>query len=175
MTLIIIAGLIRSGKDAAAEYIRDKYNYQLLIASDIIKEEAMKRGIQPTKNNLTSLTKHLLDTGFQGFIAKRLLEKFEKGNIVISAFRDPVQVDYMRNEYDGKVYVLEVFAKSEIRFGRRKETDPKTEEEFFFRDDVDVNEFGLNKVLELADFRITNNGSLEEMYEQVDEIMKEIE
>jgi len=175
MKIIIVVGLVRSGKDTVSEYISRAYGYQLLVASDVIREEAKKRGITPSKENLTKLTEELYENGFQGEIARRLMERFSSDRVVINGFRSPVQIDFLRNEYNGDVYVLEVFSRSDLRFARRENDDPQNEEKLFERDKIDIEKFALNKVLEMADYRVNNNGSKEELYKQIDEFMKEIE
>ena len=174
MTVIMVVGLIRSGKGEAARHIPSKYNYQHLDASDVITDEARKHGIQPTKENLTKIAENLKAQGFQGLIARRLMGKFAEKNVVISGFRAPEQIDYIRNEYDGKAYVIEVWARSDVRLARRKEGEPANEDDFFRRDRTDIQEFGLNLVLEMADRKIMNNDSIEDMRGEIDRFMEEI-
>lgn len=167
--------MARCGKDTIAEYLRDKYGYKILVFSDVLKEEAVKRGIEPTKMNLSILGDELRETGGNAVLAKKLLESIDtEKDYVISGFRSPEEVFAIQNEVID-FYLVYVDAEKATRFKRRKEVDPQDEKGFFERDERDIQNKGLGRVIEMADYTVDNNGALDELYRKTEELIKEIE
>lgn len=166
--------MARCGKDSVAHYLNEKYGYSLLVFSDALVEEAKKRLIEPTKMNLSLLGDELRQAEGNAVLAKRLLARIDpEKDYAISGFRSPEEVYCIQNEVID-FHLVNVSADKAARFKRRTEQDPATEEEFFKRDELDMKNKGLSKVIEMADYTISNNGSLEELYPQVDAIARKV-
>ncbi len=170
-----LTGLMRSGKDFAAEYISKKYNYTILTMSDIIKEELIQLGKEPSKMNISIYADELRKLYGNDIIMKRTLEKvkdFDK--VIITGVRSPEEVDYIKiNIGNFKLFFIE--ASKENRYKRRTINDPQDLLEFFVRDQRDIIFKGLDKVIEKADFKINNDSTEENLYSQLDNIMSNLE
>jgi dephospho-CoA kinase len=167
-----ITGMASSGKDTAAKYLRDKYKFEWLNMSDILADEAKKKKVEPTKMNLSKIGDEYRKKHGRGGVAIGTLNKIEKSkheNFVVTGFRSPEEVDFIRNHVDDFT-LIEIRTDPDTRWKRRKKDDPKTEEEFFERDRRDKELKGLGEVLELADEIITNDLDLEDLYEKIDEV-----
>lgn len=172
--IIGLTGLARCGKDSVAKYLNEKYGYELLIFSDILVEEAKKRLVEPTKMNLSKLGDEMRQAEGNAVLAKRLLMSINtEKNYAISGFRSPEEVYCIQNEIID-FHLINVNADKATRFKRRTEQDPTTEEEFFKRDELDMKNKGLSKVIEMADYTVNNIASLEELYSQIDAIIRKI-
>ncbi|MEM0372321.1 MAG: AAA family ATPase [archaeon] len=169
-------GLARSGKDVAAKYAVEKYGFEHLdFARDALFPEADKRGVEHDKISLSVLGDELRAEGGRGVLAKIIAGKMKEGvNYVITGFRSPEEVDYIRNSTDDDFFLVEVCADKLTRFERRNESDPQKMEDFFARDTRDLHNKGLSDVLKMADFKVENEGTLEELYKSVDELMKKL-
>ncbi len=175
--IIGITGLSRSGKDTAAKYISEKYGFvHLDFYRDVLLKEAKKRGIkEDDKMSMSLLGDDLRAEAGMGVLAKLLLKKMEEGkDYVITGFRSPEEVDFIRNECEDDFWLIEINAAKMTRFSRKNEKDPQTMNEFFQRDMSDIYNKGLSKVLKMADIRINNDSSIEEFYENLDSLMKKI-
>ena len=175
--IIGITGLSRSGKNTVAEYIEKKYKFNHLdFYKDVLLEEAKKRGIkEDDKMSMSFLGDDLRAEVGRGVLAKLLLKKMEEGKeYVITGFRSPEEVDFVRNECEDDFWLVEVKAEKMTRFSRRNEKDPSTINEFFQRDTGDIYNKGLGKVLKMADLKIENNSSFEELHKKIDMLMKRI-
>lgn len=173
--IIGLTGLAGCGKDTIANYLKEKYGYRMLVFSDVLIEEAKKRGIEPTKMNLSVLGDEMREKEGNAVLAKRLLDKIDpEREYVISGFRSPEEVFTIQNEVLDFVLVY-IDADKNIRFKRRKAEDPQTEKDFFERDERDIQNKGLAKVIEMADYTIKNNGSLQDTYKAIDELLEKIE
>jgi len=171
-----ITGLANAGKDTVAKYLKDKYEFDWFNFSDILVDEAKRKKIEPTKMNLSKLGDEYRKKHGMGGLAIGILEKINKSKkdkFVVTGFRSPEEVDYIRNNVD-EFILIEVFTEPQIRWKRRKESDPKTEDEFFDRDRRDKELKGLGKVIDLADDVIKNNSDFDKLYKQVDNIVNAI-
>ncbi|UCD04013.1 MAG: AAA family ATPase [Candidatus Woesearchaeota archaeon] len=169
-----ITGMASAGKDTVGNYLKEKYNFEVLSFSDILIEEAKKKKIEPTKMNLSKIGDDYRKKHGMGGLAIKILNKINKSKkdkIVITNFRSPEEVDYIRNHVDDFTLV-EIRTDPELRWKRRRKEDPQTEEEFFERDKRDKELKGLGKVIELADKVIENNSDFKDLYKYIDEFMK---
>lgn len=172
--IIGLTGLASSGKDTVAEYLKEKYGFSVLVFSNVLVEEAKKRGIEPTKMNLSILGDELRATLGNAALAKKLLEEIDpEKDYVISGFRSPEEVYAIQNEVIDFFLVL-VDTDKATRFKRRRPDDPQTEKEFFERDERDIKNKGMGKVMEMADYVLPNNGSLEELHKKIDEMLAKV-
>lgn len=165
-----LTGLMRSGKDFAAEYISKKYNYKILTMSDIIKEELIKKGKPHSKMDISIYADELRKIYGNDIIMKRTIEKAQSfDKVIITGVRSPEEIDYIKNHTPiFKLIIID--ASKEVRFQRRIDTDPQNSQDFFARDELDILLKGLGKVIEMADFKINNDSTEENLYEQIDNL-----
>jgi len=158
-----------------AAYLKEKYGYEILVFSDVLVEEAEKIGLEPTKMNLSILGDELRAAEGNAVVAKRLMKKIDKEKeYVLSGVRSPEEVYAVQNEMLD-FHLVYIDTERSTRFKRRKPEDPQSEEEFFERDGRDIQNKGLGKVIEMADYTISNNSSVEEFYKKIDELVKKIQ
>ena len=192
--IIGLTGLARSGKDTIAEYLKNKYGFEHLdFARDALFAEADKRGIEKDKTSLSILGDELRQESGRAVLAKIINSKIQQENPIktainqskntsqvkpeknyaITGFRSPEEVDLIRNEHLDFV-LIEVKANAIIRFKRRTDKDPNNEDLFNARDKRDIHNKGLGDVLKMADYKISNEGTFEELYSLIDEKKKKI-
>ncbi len=173
--IIGLTGLARSGKDTVANYLEKKYGFKHLdFARDALFAEAEKRGIEKDKISLSILGDELRQEQGRAVLAKIINSKIkENEDYVITGFRSPEEVDMIRNEHLNFV-LIEINASPATRFKRRNEKDPDNEELFNARDKRDIHNKGLGDVLKMADYKMQNQGTLEELYELIDALMEKI-
>jgi dephospho-CoA kinase len=173
--IIGLTGLAGSGKDTVARYLQERHGYKMLVFSDILVGEAKTRGMEPNKMNLSILGDDLRKGMGNAALAKKLLDKIDpEDSYVISGFRSPEEVYAIQNEVIDFCLIF-IDADKSTRFKRRRPEDPQAENEFFERDERDIENKGLGKVLEIADFTIVNNGSVDELYKKVEGLLVKIE
>lgn len=174
-TLIIgLTGYARSGKDTVASMIAEKYNFKMFTFSDLLKTELMKQGRPVTKDEMSKYGDMLRAEYGPEIMAEKMWEKARRfPRVVLSGFRTPEEVKRMRYEAD-KFFLVFVDAPPRIRFARRKKLDQLGWDDFFYRDKRDIEKKGLDKVVELANFTLRNNGSLRLLEKRVEELMEKI-
>jgi len=171
---IVIVGLARTGKDTAADYISEKYGYFSITLSDMIVGELGKRGLENTKMNQAKMGDSLREERGMDAVAQLGLEKAEgKDKVVFVGARSVEEVDLIKRNA-GKIIVIKLESTADNRVDRKGDLIDSDHKTLAERDKIDIEKKGLGKLLEKADITISNNGSQEQLYEEIDEALRNI-
>ncbi len=177
--IIGVSGPIAAGTDSVADILMSK-GYKWFAFSDILREEAKKRGIEISRKNLQDLGDELRQREGNGVIAKKIMKNFSKGqNYVVGNIRNPGEVEELKKLKD--FFLIKVDATIEKRFERvklrKREDDVLVFEEF---KKVEERDLGIGQeehgqrhkdVFKMADFSIINEGSNEELKAEVEKVL----
>ena len=183
--IIGVTGALCAGSDTFGEILSKEKGFIWLAYSDILRDEARKRGIELTRKNLQDLGDEMRKKFGLGILSEKLIENMEvEKSYVVGNIRNPGEVDVLRKKFGKNFVLVRIEASKEIRFERlmkrRREKDPETFEEF---KKVEERDFGKNEkefgqkhfdVFAMADFVVQNNGSFEELKENIFEFLKKI-
>ena len=178
--IIGLTGTMSSGKGEVAKYLIKK-GFEYYCFSDILKEEAKKRNIEPTRKNLQKLgTDIKKDEANRGILAKKLLEMVKTDKAVLDGVRNADEIRELRKAKG--FFLIGVNAEQKLRFLRMQERaragDPIEFDEFKKLDDLENKGITkgqeIDKCIEMADFTIINGGSLENLKEEIEIILKNI-
>lgn len=167
MFLLLLTGLARSGKDTAARYISEKYGFVWLdMSRDALEPEIKRRNMARTKENLSLCGDILRKEHGMAIVAQRIADIIRQKSIhnaVISGLRSPEETQYFKKlaEPEGKCILLKITAETEKR---RMRADAKIDE----RDLNDIRSKGFGKVLEMSDYAIENNSTIDAFYSKID-------
>ena len=175
--LIGLTGRNAAGKGEVARYLQKKsfYYYSL---SDVIRDEIRSRGLEPTRDLLIKVGNELRQRHGARILAERVLAKIDDDkHYVIDSIRNPSEVDAFRAAKHFKLIRIE--APPEVRFQRifkrQRESDPKTLQEFFELEnreaEGDDTSQNLVKVELMADHALINDGTLENLYPEIDRLL----
>ena len=185
MAIVIgLTGHAGCGKGTAAAYLKEKHEFGWIVFSDIIKEEAAKRGLLKSKSleaEKLALSKFGNDwrkeTGRNDIAAQKIIEHIKKEKmkkVVVDGFRSVEEVELFRKTFEG-FKLIRIDAPVDIRWKRRVEQDPASKRsDFEARDKADLEIKGLDKVLQMADVTVDNSGAKEELFQLMDGIIKEL-
>jgi dephospho-CoA kinase len=173
--LIGLTGTNGSGKGEAAAYLKKK-GFQYFSLSDLIREELKKRGKEPTRDNLIKTGNELREKFGPDRLARLIMKKV-KDKAVIDSIRNPKEVEYLRKQKN--FIFLAIDAPVELRYERVKKRgrgeSASTFQEFVEKEKEEITgrEKGqqLRKCMNMADFLIINDGSLEDLYHKLEEIL----
>lgn len=168
-----------AGKGEAVRYLVEKHKFIAFSLSDIIREEAKNRGLEPIRNNLISIGNELREKEGSSILAKRIVSRIKNSpQAIVDSIRNPSEIEELRkNLKDFKL--IGVTANIEIRFERSNKRaragDGTTLEEFIKQEErentSDEKAQQLLKCYEMADFKIDNSGTLEELYQNINNVL----
>lgn len=184
--IIGLTGKNASGKGEVANYLKLKgFIYYSL--SDVIREEATKRGLEHSRDNLINLGNELREKFGSNYLAQQINEKIKnqlsnsKQNFVIDSIRSPFEAkELMKNK---GFTLVGIDAPIEMRFQRLLERnrlgDAKTLDEFREQEERENLKSDTNQQLDatfgMVQEIILNNGTLNELYTKIDDLLRHLE
>ncbi|MEM2240356.1 MAG: AAA family ATPase [Candidatus Bathyarchaeia archaeon] len=173
-----LAGYPGSGKTLlASEAV--KRGIPVLNMGDVVREEALRRGLQPTRENMTLLMWRLRSEEGPLAVAKRILEKsrcFREHMIVVDGLRTIDEMSFFRENFKKFILVV-VDASKEERFKRLskrgRSDDPKDIQDLEDRDRAE-DALGLSELLKKGDKIILNEGPPEKALEEFKRILEDV-
>ena len=114
--IIGLTGSFCAGKDTAANYLVKKglIHYSL---SDSIREEADRKEIQKTRENLQNLGNELRAKYGNSVLAKRVLKRYTKNkSCIVTSLRHPDEIKELRKQND--FYLVNMDGPAKLRFER---------------------------------------------------------
>lgn len=181
MHVIGITGFIGSGKDAVADYIKDKYTYEHIDFGDITREFATEMGRTQSREDLQQIRRDFDEKYGKEFFAGEAVKIIKQNNlerVVITGFRGPEDVEPIKKKFGKDIIFIGIEADKKIRFYRLKKRnsprDPNTFGEFQRQEENEYNLFPeLKNIITEADYRIDNSGSIDDLHNNIDQFMKE--
>lgn len=174
-----LAGMPGAGKSVFVNVARDR-NYDIIVMGDEVREEARRRGLEPTLENIGRLMLELRQLEGETVIAQRCLPKIPSGKkekIVIDGIRSLAEVEEFRKNFKSFVLVA-VHSSPETRFkriyNRRRSDDPKDWEIFRERDLRELS-VGLGNAIAMAEHMIVNEESLDTFKKRAKKVLERIE
>ncbi len=165
-----------AGKSTIANGLKSN-NYEVINMGDAVREEAKKRKLNPTGQNLGKLMLELREKNGPGAVAELIIDKLknsESSVIVIDGVRSNEEINVLRKI--GTVKLLSIHASTDTRYSflneRGRSDDPKNRENFDERDSREIS-VGISTPIALADESISNNNlSIQELIEKAKKIIQ---
>ncbi len=180
--IIGVTGMYASGKDTIAQHLEKKgfLHYSL---SDEIREEAKRRKIAVTRNNLINLANELRNKFGPRILADRVRIKMRlhpSKDYVVTSIRNPEETRSLQEESD--FILIAASADPKLRFEwlklRAREEDPKTFREFVEKEKIeqsaDPTKQQLHKVISQAKIVLHNEGTIEELQRKADKMLLDL-
>jgi len=150
-----------AGKSTIAEGLKPK-GYEIINMGNAVREEAKKRNLESTRENLGKLMLELREKNGPGAIAELVKPQIESSTtdvILIDGVRSNDEIQVLKKF--GTVKLLAVHASTDTRFDflqkRGRSDDPQTKEHFEERDNREMG-VGISNSIALSDYAISNVG-----------------
>lgn len=150
-----------AGKSTIADGLKPK-GYDIINMGNIVREEAKKRNLEATRENLGKLMLELREKNGLGAIAELVKPQIESSIsdvILIDGVRSNDEIQVLRKF--GTVKLLAIHASTNTRFDflqkRGRTDDPQTIEHFEERDNRELG-VGISNSIALSDYAISNVG-----------------
>jgi len=175
-----LTGYMASGKGEIANILMEQ-GYKYISLSDMVREEADVHELEHTRENLQRIGNRLREEFGGGVLGMRVREKIEKedkdGNWVIDGVRNPAEAKELMKLDD--FHFLGIVSDPEIIVERvmsraRDGEQGVSEDEILAKLDVErgknqpENGQQVDKCIDMIDFLILNNGTMDEMKEKFD-------
>lgn len=175
--IIGITGTNGAGKGVVVEYLKKK-GFSHFSSSGRISEELKRRGMELSRTNMRAVGNEFREKFGNGYLVEVALQEAEAQNlenIIIESLRSTGEAEALKKA-GGRLLVID--AERKIRYARIFERKSgkdlidfgtfvlQEEREWYGAEgEHDMN---IRSVMEMADFTIENNISLEDLFKQVD-------
>ncbi len=172
-------GELSGGKGTACAYLKEKYNAPSYRFSTILRDVLNRLYLEINRPNLQELSRILRETFGQDTLAKVIASDVKNDTseiITVDGIRRLADIKYLK-EIPG-FHLIYLTADQKIRYermtkrGENSDDNTKTFEEFQ-KDEQAEAELEIKETATSADFTINNDGTPEELYSQLEEILKE--
>lgn len=176
--IIGITGTLGAGKGTVVEYLKSKGFKHFAVSDTFLAGEARKRGLEPdriTRRNIANEYRALGPTKLMEAVYEMARPSIEAGeNVIIEPQHTAGEVAFIQSK-GGVEFAVD--ADLEVRYGRIQkrgsEKDNVTFEQFkqeqeFEMSQADPNMNNLGAAIAKADYHLTNNGTQEELFAQVE-------
>ncbi|MCX6781886.1 MAG: AAA family ATPase [Candidatus Magasanikbacteria bacterium] len=170
-------GLIASGKGTAAGYLKTKYGAAPYRFSTMLRDLCDRLYLEQSRDNMQTMSTAIRSHFGEETLSKVMAEdvKNDVSKIVcIDGIRRPGDVKYLR-QIPGFV-LINIFADMEKRFDRITKRGENTDDtkktiEQFKLDHQKEAELQIADIAKEANEKIDNNGTIEELYSQLDKLV----
>jgi len=183
MIIFGITGTLGAGKGTVVDYlVKEKAFVHYSVRQFLIDRlESEKKEVN--RDTMVALANALREKHGADYIARALYEKAAENNTncIIESLRTVGEINALREKED--FYLLAVDADAKLRYQRinlrKSETDNISFEEFVANENRemqndDPNKQNLKNCIEMADYQVDNNGSINELHQKVEEIISDI-
>ena len=182
--LIAVVGMSGSGKSVAVDYLTDKGCPKVYFGGMIYKEME-RRGIERTPDGESE--KHfremIRETEGKDWVVRQVISETKdlisagQKRIVLDGVYSWTEYKTLKHEFPGMLTFIAVVVSKSLRHKRvaKRPERPFNAEEIQERDRSEIENLEKGGPIAMADYYILNDGSVAEMHEQLDKILKEIE
>lgn len=183
MQIVGITGTLWSGKWTIVDYLIKKYWFQYFSVRVFLIKEVEKRWLPLNRDSMALVANDLRASFGPSYIVEQLYEeaKLTWKNTIIESIRAVGEVEALQKKWDFLLYAIDADIK--IRYQRillrSSETDNVSFEEFVANEEremqnTDPNKQNISLCMKMADHLFDNNGSLDDLYHQIDTVVSHI-
>ncbi|MFH0832329.1 MAG: AAA family ATPase [Candidatus Aenigmatarchaeota archaeon] len=176
--LVAIVGMPGSGKSEAAR-IFEKHSFVKIRFGDVTDEFVKKKGLLLNEENeraaREALRKKCGMDAYAKLNDKRIDDALKKSDVVIDGMYSLEEYMYLKKKYPN-ISVVAINAAPELRYKRlaARAIRPLTQNEAKTRDMAEIMNTNKEKTIANADFKVMNDGSINELRESVKKIINVI-
>ena len=183
MIIIGITGTLGAGKGTIVDYLVQEKGFVHFSVRGFITEEINRQGLPVNRDSMVTVANKLRADHSPSYIIDQLYEQalLTGKNCIIESIRTPGEVDSLREK--GNFLLFAVDADPLLRYDRivmrNSETDRISYKTFISNEEREMQsndpaKQNIGKCIEQADFIFYNNSSVEKLFEQVEETLKDL-
>ena len=173
--IVAIVGMCGSGKSIASKYFED-LGYKNVYFGGVTMDKLKEAGLEVTPENEKMMREKLRSELGMGAYAKvllpRILDLSKNNDVVLDGLYSWSELKILEEEFDMRT--IAIVCDKSLRYDRLSKRDvrPFNNEEAKKRDITEIENIEKAGPIAYADYFIYNNGSMEEYYKRLDEIIK---
>lgn len=157
----------------------EKLNCPKVYFGEVTFDEMKVRGLEVNEKNERTVREELRKNFGLDYYAKKVIEKIGQINaplILVESLYSWTEYLKFKEKYKENFFALAVYASPAIRYARLKNRPerPLTEEETRSRDHAQIENLEQAGPIAMANYTVSNNNGLEELYGQIDKVVLEI-
>ncbi|MDD3435072.1 MAG: AAA family ATPase [Patescibacteria group bacterium] len=175
--IIGLSGQIASGKEVVKKHLEKCCGGVSFKFSDVLRKILKDLDVPAERDNIIRLSTFLRQAYGEDLLARALTKQVSEANndlIIVDGIRRLADIEYLKHL--DNFYLIAIEAKLELRYQRalsRAENpgDAKKSWEEFLADEAKETEVTIPAVMAQANYTLENNGTLEELKEQIDKTL----
>lgn len=173
--IVAIVGMCGSGKSIASKYFED-LGYKNVYFGGVTMDKLKEAGLEVTPENEKMMREKLRSELGMGAYAKvllpRILELSKSNDVVLDGLYSWSELKILKEEFN--MVTIAIVCDKALRYDRLSKRDirPFNNEEAKKRDITEIENIEKAGPIAYADYYIYNNGSMDEYYKRLDEIIK---
>ena len=180
MKIIAFTGMPFSGKTEAVK-IANNMNIDVIRMGDIVWEEVKKKGLELNDKNVGFIANQMREEFGQNIWAIKTIEKiksnYKNSTIIIDGIRNFNEIKTFKRNLTNDFTLIAIISTDENRhkraLNRGRKDDSKILNEIKKRDEREIS-WGIKDAIKLADYIISNNGSIKDLNYKIKEIIKNL-
>jgi dephospho-CoA kinase len=179
--IIGLSGEMGAGKGTVAKYLSERYQGKSHRFSTMLRDILDRLYLPQSRDNMQVLSTELREIFGEELFARVMSEDVRNDTgelVIIDGIRRVADIKYLREFPHFKLFYLETdIEKRYERIHNRNENpdDMNLTFEQFKKDQEDESEMQIKELKGVTDFLVDNNGSFDELYKQVDQMVKELD
>ena len=174
-TVIVVVGMPGAGKSLASS-VAAKRGVPVFVSGDIIRAEAKRKKLSPTRKNLGRLMLRIREEEGMGAVAKRLaplIDKIDKTQFVYEGARSVEEIEELNKKYH--VFTIAIHASPKSRFSRlqkrRRSDRPRNWTDFLERDNREL-KVGVGTLIAIADRVVENEDTKNDLKRRTGRLLR---
>lgn len=182
LTIIAPVGLAGAGKTMVVDYLTER-GWPRIHVGGFVVQGLESQGVEVSPENEQTYREAMRAEHGQDVFMKMAIDQIERlveagqHNIVIHGLYSWAEYRLLKHTFPGDLTVVAVVAPKLLRKQRmaKRPLRPLTHEQVDQRDWSEIENIGKGGPIAAADYFINNDGSLEQLYKQVDNILDDLQ
>jgi len=177
MKIIAFVGMPASGKSEASHVVHNM-GIDVINMGNVIREEVIRRGLEPTDANTGGVANDLRDKEGMDSVAKRCIPKIKAAGpdiVIVDGMRGIAEVECFKKVFGNEFTLISIDSPLEVRFARvqkrGRSDDMKNIDELLHRDEREMG-WGMTEAIEIADVVIENTAGLDEFRQKIKDTLE---
>lgn len=179
--IIAFVGMPGAGKSMAVDHLRTK-QFPSVYFGGVILDAMTEAGLEHTQENEKPFREELRKREGKDFVVKRIITQIHdlinsgQKKIIADGVYSWTEYKALKREFPGELTVIGILAPRKLRYRRlsQRPIRPLTMQEASERDWAEIENIEKGGPIAIADQYIINDGTAEEFYAKLDELLDEV-